>query len=55
MFQSALQPQCRIAGEAVLAAYGIGEEKTGLWVVILVAVILGYRVAGWGVVWWRRT
>jgi hypothetical protein len=55
MFQSELQGQCRIAGEAVLRTYGMGQERRGMWVGIMLGIILGYRIAGWVVVWWRRT
>jgi ABC-type multidrug transport system permease subunit len=54
MFQSELSGQCRIAGEAVLRIYGIGQERRGMWVGIMIAIVIGYRLAGWGVIWWRR-
>ena len=49
MFPSALQSQCRIAGTAVLDEYGYALGRQGRWVGILVAIVVGYRLAGWGV------
>lgn len=46
MYQSELAPMCMIKGTAVLDQYGYKAGKTGLWVGILLAIVLGYRLLG---------
>ncbi|KAH6679566.1 putative ABC transporter [Halenospora varia] len=46
MYQSELAPMCMIKGTAVLDQYGYKAGKTGLWVGILLAIVLGYRSLG---------
>lgn len=54
MYQSELAPQCRISGMAVLDQYGYKTGKTGEWVGILLAIVLGYRLLGWVVLSLRK-
>ncbi|KAI9680295.1 MAG: hypothetical protein M1829_001181 [Trizodia sp. TS-e1964] len=49
MYQTELASQCRIAGTGVLAIYDYSTGKTGQWVGILLAIILGFRLCGWAV------
>ena len=44
MYNTALAPQCQIAGTGVLQTYGFATGRTGRWVAILVGIIAGYRV-----------
>lgn len=46
---------CKIPGEAVLASFGYGEAKTGMYVGIMLSIIAGYRLAGWFMLWLRKT
>lgn len=55
MYQTELAPQCRIAGQGVLDTYGYKTGKTGEWVGILLAIVLGYRLLGWLVLYLRKT
>jgi hypothetical protein len=48
MYQTELAPQCRIAGTGVLEQYGYAKGNTGKWVGILLAIVLGYRLLGYG-------
>ena len=47
MYQTELASQCKIAGQGVLDQYGYKTGRTGEWVGILLAIILGYRLLGW--------
>lgn len=47
IYPSALEKECKIAGTAVLDQYGYKTGKTGEWVGILLAIVLGYRLLGW--------
>lgn len=47
MYQTDLASECRISGTGILDLYGYKTGKTGLWVGILLAIILGYRILGW--------
>ena len=49
MYQTPLASECRIAGQGVLDLYGYETGKTGEWVGILLAIVLGYRLLGWAV------
>ncbi|KAH8684685.1 putative ABC transporter [Tricladium varicosporioides] len=49
MYQSELASMCMIKGTAVLDQYGYKTGRTGLWVGILLAIALGYRLLGLGV------
>ncbi|GIZ47495.1 hypothetical protein CKM354_001058500 [Cercospora kikuchii] len=55
MYPSELQDQCRIAGTAVLSEYGYALGREGKWVGIMIAIIVVYRLLGWGVTWARKT
>ncbi|EKD14657.1 uncharacterized protein L3040_000180 [Drepanopeziza brunnea f. sp. 'multigermtubi'] len=46
MYQTELASECRISGTGVLDQYGYKTGRTGRWVGILLAIILGYRVLG---------
>jgi len=54
MYSSPLEDQCEIAGTAVLDAYGYKTGRTGLWVGILIAIIAGYRLLAWLVLYLRK-
>ena len=54
MYSSPLEDQCQIAGTAVLDSYGYRTDRTGLWVGILIAIIFGYRLLGWAVLYIKR-
>ncbi|GAM89868.1 hypothetical protein ANO11243_079080 [Dothideomycetidae sp. 11243] len=54
MYQSPLASQCQIQGKAVLDSYGYGPGDTGKWVGIMLCIVLGYRVLGWLVLYFRR-
>jgi len=54
MYSSPLESQCQIAGTAVLDSYGYRTDRTGLWVGILIAIIAGYRILGWAVMYLKR-
>ncbi|KAK7952711.1 uncharacterized protein PG986_008439 [Apiospora aurea] len=47
MYPTALADQCLIAGQGVLDQYGYEPGHMGRNVGILLAIVLGYRVAGW--------
>ena len=55
MYPSELQDECRIAGTAVLSEYGYALGREGKWVGIMIAIIVVYRLLGWGVTWARKT
>ena len=54
-YASALQDQCKIAGGAVVEKYGYALDHQRQWVGIMVAIIFGYRLAGWLVNVLRKT
>ncbi|PHH69070.1 hypothetical protein CDD82_98 [Ophiocordyceps australis] len=47
MYDSPLANECRIAGQAVLDQYGYEPGHTGRNVGIMLAIIVGYRLAAW--------
>ncbi|KAL6720473.1 hypothetical protein ACLMJK_002396 [Lecanora helva] len=55
MYQTELASQCKIDGRGVLQQYGYKNGNTGKWVGIMLAIILVYRILGWGVTWIRKT
>ena len=55
IYQTELASQCRIAGQGVLDTYGYKTGKTGEWVGILLAIVLGYRLLGYFVLWIRKS
>jgi len=54
MYQTPLADQCLIQGTGVLDNYGYKNGETGKWVGILLAIVLGYRLLGWLVLYLRR-
>ncbi|RDA91164.1 hypothetical protein CP533_4805 [Ophiocordyceps camponoti-saundersi (nom. inval.)] len=54
MYESPLAGQCKISGRAVLAQYGYEPGGMGKRVGIMVAIILGHRLAAWVVLRWRN-
>lgn len=54
MYQTELADQCLIAGDGVLAVYGYEAGYLGKNVGVMVSIIVGYRVAAWLVLLWRR-
>ncbi|KJX92324.1 ABC transporter like protein [Zymoseptoria brevis] len=55
MYASVLQDQCKIQGKAVLKEYGYAVDLQGQWIGIMLAIIVVYRVLGWGVCWLKKT
>lgn len=55
MYQSRLASECKIDGKAVLALYGYRVGDEGKWVGIMLAILVGYRVLGWGVTWLKKS
>ena len=55
MYPSELADRCKIDGKAVLEAYNYAEGSTGKWVGFMLAIIVFYRLAGWVVLWAKRT
>lgn len=49
MYNSPLRSQCLIPGTVVLEQYDYALGKQGMWLGIIVAIIAGYRLAGWAV------
>lgn len=47
MYQTDLASTCMISGKGVLDQYGYKTGRTGEWVGILLAIVLGYRLLGW--------
>lgn len=54
MYETALSPHCMIDGKGVLALYGYKPGNEGKWIGIMLAIVLGYRVLGWGAIWWKK-
>jgi hypothetical protein len=54
MYKTDLAPQCRISGLGVLEQYGYKTGRTAEWVGTLLAIVLGYRLLGWGVMVLRK-
>jgi len=55
LYPSALESECRIAGDAVLSSYGYRTGRMGTVVGILVGIMVVYRLLGWIVLYMRRT
>ena len=55
MYPSALEGECKIAGQAVLDQYGYSPGQGGLHAGILLCIVLGYRLLTWLVLWMRKT
>jgi ABC-type multidrug transport system permease subunit len=49
-----LADQCKIDGQGVLDVYGYNSHQTGLWVGILIAIIAGYRLLAWSVLFIKK-
>jgi ABC-type multidrug transport system ATPase subunit/ABC-type multidrug transport system permease subunit len=47
IYKSALEDQCKIAGDAILDTYGYSKGHTSEWVGILIGIIAGMRILGW--------
>ncbi len=54
MYQTELASECRVSGTGVLKQYGYSTHRTGEWVGILLAIVLGYRLLGWVALWARK-
>jgi len=54
MFPSDLQGSGKIRGTAVLEAYSYSNIRTGECVGILIAIIVAYRILGYGALWLRK-
>lgn len=55
MYQSDLAPNGQIRGTAVLEAFNYHGGSQGEWIGIMLAIILGYRVLGWLVLYLKKT
>ena len=55
MYSSPLESQCQVQGSAVLKNYHYNAGNTGKWVGIMLAIVLGYRLLGWLVLYLRRS
>ncbi|KAL0931003.1 ABC transporter [Colletotrichum truncatum] len=47
MYRTALESECKIAGQGVLDTYGYTENHFGRNVGIMIGIIAGYRIAAW--------
>jgi hypothetical protein len=54
MYPSDLQSEGKIRGTAVLDAYHYSTNRVGEWVGIMIAIIAGYRILGFVVLWIKR-
>jgi hypothetical protein len=54
MYQTDLASECKISGLGVLEQYGYKTGRTGEWVGILLAIVLGYRLLGLGAMMLRK-
>ncbi|KAB5557950.1 P-loop containing nucleoside triphosphate hydrolase protein [Coniochaeta sp. 2T2.1] len=54
MFPSVLEQECKIAGQGVLDQYGYKTGRMGRDIGIMMAIIVGYRLAAWGVLMLKR-
>jgi hypothetical protein len=54
MFQTHKVDTCSFSGLAVLDQYGYNTGLTGQWAGILLAIVLGYRLLGWAILWARK-
>lgn len=55
LYQSILQPECKIDGSAILENYGYATGREAEWAGILIGIIAAYRLFSWGVNWYRNT
>ena len=55
MYQSDLAPTGKIRGTAVLEAFDYHGGLEGEWIGIIIAIIFGYRVLGWLVLYLKKT
>ncbi|KAJ0116349.1 hypothetical protein J7T55_007328 [Diaporthe amygdali] len=54
MYQTELADECRIAGQGVLDQFGYRDGYLGKNVGIMIGIIVGYRVAAWLVLMWKK-
>lgn len=54
-YASDLNAQGKIAGPAVLKAFGISLGREGEWVGIMLGIIAVYRILGYVVLYWKRS
>lgn len=54
MYESALLSQCLIDGKSAMAEYGFKVGNQGVWIGIMISIIAGMRLMGWGVMEWRK-
>jgi hypothetical protein len=54
MYQTHKVDTCSFSGLAVLDQYGYKTGRTGEWAGILLAIVVGYRLLGWAVLWARK-
>lgn len=54
MYSSPLEQQCQVAGTAVLQQYGYGNDKRGMWVGILIAIVVAYRLIGLAIMYVQK-
>lgn len=54
MYATDLEPVCRVSGTGVLNQYGYKTGRTGEWIGILLAIVMGYRLLGLLALWMRK-
>ncbi|KAF2200293.1 ATP-binding cassette transporter-like protein [Delitschia confertaspora ATCC 74209] len=54
MYPSALEPQCKVEGKAILQTYGFNTGSVDKYVGYMLLIILGYRLLGWLVMYLRK-
>jgi ABC-type multidrug transport system ATPase subunit len=54
MYQTHMVDTCSFSGLAVLDQYGYKTGRTLEWAGILMAIVLGYRLLGWAILWARK-
>ena len=54
LYSTPMEDQCMIEGKAILEQYGYSTGSTAEWVGILIAIIAGYRILGWVVLYIRK-
>lgn len=53
-YDTTLENQCLIKGNAIPASYGLGEANSRYSVFVMLAIILAYRIIAWAVLVWKR-
>jgi hypothetical protein len=54
MYQTDLAPICKVSGKGILKQYDYPTDQNIQWIGILLGIVLGYRLLGWGVLVLRK-